>query len=474
MKLEKAKNMDTALPPLLVILILFGNVIGTDTLRVFGVVPNLYRVGIPVLTLCYLCRRLSGKRRNTLEKLNKNLVFFAAMMAFWILYGTVGVFLSSYSVLKEGLQELMSLLLGLMSIYCIYECCHDEDTIHSFLKWIRISCMLLVIWSLFESFTGIHLPYSSLYGTTDTADLGVWAGLYQPKAYYASAIFYNINDFASMLAIFTPVFFLDTEDKRGVRIVNGVFMVAIIYLLAVDDATIAFFSVLMGLVCYLLLRKGQRVRTAVVFAGSVGMNFWGNRVVMKGLGWVKGLLWKLPGTATPPTVEPEQGVGAPSSLIAALNNQFTNANAGYGSLWHRYNITVHSLQTTLETYGLGLGPGSFSNYFRQNPAETSLTDPHGWWVEILSQYGVWVFLAYTVSIVRLYILMIRLYLRTHLRVIAVVLSMCTAFVLACIGPSSFLGYAYQWILPALCIAILHVHSKDLEKGAEKGRKAQHE
>ena len=87
----------------------------------------------------------------------------------------------------------------------------------------------------------------------------------------------------------------------------------------------------------------------------------------------------------------------------------------------------------------------------------------------MSQYGIFVFAAYSFAMLYLFIMTIKLYIKKHIRAIAIILAMCTTFVISCLAPSSFIGYSYQWILPALCISALKIYSaeKDYQKKAAK-------
>lgn len=60
----------------------------------------------------------------------------------------------------------------------------------------------------------------------------------------------------------------------------------------------------------------------------------------------------------------------------------------------------------------------------------------------------------------MYIKMILAFLKNRDEVFVTVISMCTAFVFACVSPSVFMGYSFAWCLPGLCIALLHMDEKE--------------
>ena len=112
-----------------------------------------------------------------------------------------------------------------------------------------------------------------------------------------------------------------------------------------------------------------------------------------------------------------------------------------------------------DTFGLGYGPGNFEAYLNGLKESTDLlSNPHSLWVEILVQYGVFIFVAYLMFLLYIYIKLIKIYLQNKSETVLAVILMDTAFVFAVFSPSSFLEYPYQWIIIGISILIIVEHT----------------
>ena len=126
-----------------------------------GLVLTLERLGIPLLAFIFISKRWKRKEWKFLF-FSKSFYIYCGMMLFWILYGAALLFLSPYAPMHEGLKELLDLFIGLLSVYCIVECCYNLKLIHYFFKILRIFVIIFVIFALIEMISGIHFPSSDL------------------------------------------------------------------------------------------------------------------------------------------------------------------------------------------------------------------------------------------------------------------------------------------------------------------------
>ena len=207
---------------LLTFIILFGGVIKPDNIRIFGMVPTLYRIGIPVFTLILFIMRIYKHKNHESDKFSKHFILFASVMVFWIAWGFVAMFISPYSEFNEAVKELMSLSLGLCSVYCIYELLGNRKDIDFFMTCLKFECFFFILTALFEMMTNIHFPTSRLYkeidyqanGFSDFVCFGV------PQLFLSTSIFYNINDFSTLIGVLLPLFFLSPNNGTFKKIVN--------------------------------------------------------------------------------------------------------------------------------------------------------------------------------------------------------------------------------------------------------------
>ena len=116
-----------------------------------------------------------------------------------------------------------------------------------------------------------------------------------------------------------------------------------------------------------------------------------------------------------------------------------------------------SLQAAFDTFFIGTGSASFSNYFISHTSVSGLVNPHNLYLEVLVEYGLIIMISFAVGIFKLIIVIRKKLLRnydksTRWRLISGC-EMLVIYSIACLAPSSFLGYAWQWILITIGILL---------------------
>ena len=145
------------------------------------------------------------------------------------------------------------------------------------------------------------------------------------------------------------------------------------------------------------------------------------------------------------------------SLIADLHNHLKNYQTHQGSSFNRIMLYIDTWTAVIDTKFLGIGPNYFVKYFTIHPSVSGLVNPHNFWLEILSQYGIVVFILYIFLLVTLYTKMIKIF-KYKGNMEAVVFSiMFVDYIIVSLESSSFINYTYQWILIALSIAFIHIN-----------------
>ena len=395
------------------------------------------------------------------------------MMSFWILYGIISLFFSPYSVAKEALKDILSLLLGICSVYCIYSKISSDQEIRQLIKYVKIICVGLIVFAFFESALALHLPTSKLYpasGYSEDAAL-LLKNSFSSTLDTSTTLFFGINDFSAFISSFLPLFFYSNKRTKKSNILHFIILILGILLLTSNDANISLIAVFLSLVLFSILQfKALRVNIMITLSLFL-THFWLYKVVKKLLLLLKNKIYQLvfcPLTSkVNPTLAEVYVTGAEISNVnisKVISTQFQNAvTNSRGSLYNRFMLYLDSLEISLKTYGLGLGPAAFESYFKNNPHRSNLINPHNWWLEVLSQYGIFVFLFYLGTLLYLFINMLKRFFKTFDSDIAIMCAVCVSFVISCIAPSSFLGSGYQWMIPAFVIVML---SKDLKKNKQ--------
>lgn len=459
-KIKENMNVEAILAFSLAFIIVLGNFITLGSFRVFGITMTLYRVMIPVITLGLLFVALKKYKMEYFKQESKILFVFLGVMFFWIGYGAVLLFVSPYAELRAGLKELLALFLGMCSVYCIKEICDTRKSIDYFLKALRVICIFLMFFAVFEHLTNIHLETSRIYIPIGYEKTGIsaFAWFKLSRIYLSSTFFYNVNDFCALLGVLLPLFFYDPQKKYKENLINAVWFFLGIFILSVNDATIVFTGVIIALVGYILLLRTHILQMVGILGATAFTNLYGTNLMVKAIKNLKKMFILRSNSASDKYLSELDGISAgveqATTVEEALLSQIVRAQAGRGSLYTRIAMNLDSWDLFVETKGLGVGPAGFMLYFQKNGGRTYLVNPHNWWLEVLSQYGIFVFIAYVGFILYEFITLIRIYLNNKKSQYAIVIAMCLSFVVASIAPSSFLGYSYQWILPGICMCLI--------------------
>lgn len=439
----------------LALLIVFGGCIPLAFLEKILLFPvTLLRIGLDVYVIAYLLRRFL--RRRTVPAFTRLFLLFMAVLAIWLVYGCVSAFVSPYTETYTSVAHMMNLFQAICVVYCIYECCRSLRRVKLFLRVLGICCGALILLALAESFTGVHMSGSQLSnpGTYFNGVRELPAGLYLPTLFVSTAMEYNCNDLAAILTILLPALFITGEESLGGKILRLVLILLGLYVMIINDSNVTIVGLFASVIVYAIVyRRGWKWNLGML-AGSGALSLGLAAVITNLLLNVKKRLW-----------QPLHGV---------LTNDFFNTGAllqdttltdpgavqvGEGSLSIRIDICRDMWDMARGTHFLGGGPLCMG-WFDTHPARTPYVNPHCWYLEVLAEYGVVVFLSYFGSTIYMYVQMIRAYLQNHETVFAQVIAMCTAFVFACIAPSSFLRFTCAWTLPALCIVLLRLNAAD--------------
>lgn len=333
------------------------------------------------------------------------------LLLVWIGWGTASIFFSPYSDRHAGLKEILSLLYAFMVLFCLQQYA-DERSFGAVVLAIRSSVILLCFVSLIEILTGIHLSVSRLSGVPDVG----MVSFVKTNTRLATGIFYNENDLCSFLAIFTPtIFYNRQQQKKSLRWIPWIVFAFVLFVLLKDDANIAIGCVVLGAVYY--WGKNNKVTTTVFI-----LPLFLTPVVLIG------------------------GYVIIRHVMDVLKTQVGNMQLGFGSLKMRVDIYRTAVQAVVNTFGLGVGAGGFSRYVQMTNPQSLLVNPHNWWLEILSQYGVLVFILYCTCFGKMLFDITHKNKEMFSAGRTLVTACFISFFFACIISSSFLGYGYQWLL----------------------------
>lgn len=430
-------------------------------ISILGTTITSYRIAIPIMMIFCFRKTILEKKEALLDTFKETifLKLFISIFLIWIIYGIIQMICIENIQYKEGLKEILSLTLAAMSLCIIILLSFFDVKADVFIKMMKMIYIVLLIVALFEIISGYHLPTSSIYEAAEKAgepsELG---GL----NFLSTTVFYNPNDYAAFISIFLPLFF-DHYNVKSFIINIAIIFISVAILIRVD-AWISLFAVIISAVAYIALgvstkgkkKRGYWIQRIFTIISIVGAYKVGGHI-LNALRWVYlkvGYALGLVSEAAEGSINPSN-VGV-SKVIAAQLGEDAGASSGNVRL-DTYFTSIKEMFT--DTFGLGYGPGNFEAYLNGLKESTDLlSNPHSLWVEILVQYGVFIFAAYLMFLLYIYIKLIKIYLQNKSETVLAVILMDTAFVFAVFSPSSFLAYSYQWIIIGISILIIVEHT----------------
>jgi hypothetical protein len=351
-----------------------------------------------------------------------------AMMVFWIIYGLV--FLLFVQDRSRGITDIFFLGVGFSLIISYLMLCDSEKKFKQIFICIEVLLALLLVLSFASIFFAYQAPASRFFDP-DILHLlheGSWQQIFLP-----TGLVVNQNNHALIITVLSSVPLArlvnsGTSAKR--KVVCGVMLVLVALVTAFINTVIIMFSfVFMIAAGVLLTRKYKYIILAAVFAicfavlpthirtahhNTIAMltlsseNF--DSVPIARARDLSGIsphireevLAHVAGQLAPPGFIGDgvvasdypgyangDGVVAleyhPPHSAATLEQKMTGTATS-----DRVDLLLLGLDMFLASRFLGVGPGAFSD----NAGESLLRDPHSWPMEVLSQYGILISLAF--------------------------------------------------------------------------------
>ncbi|MEG0663424.1 MAG: hypothetical protein RR472_09100, partial [Anaerovoracaceae bacterium] len=326
--------------------------------------------------------------------------------------------------MMPGLKELIGIFFGLLCIFCIDESCNIKGGFSIMVTTLRIVIVGITILCLVELVFGWHLYTSRFSNPTVIEEFIKALGKDYDGgaiAYDATGIFYNVNDLCAFLALFFPLFF----PHRGNSILrNSAYileMILLILIISKDDAWISLLAMGISGVGYLLIRrKNWKIWLISAIAFALIKEF----VVKLFYGLVYIVYWLIPGVEVPFAVATMFGRSvSEDGLTAVVSAQLASAKMEKGSAFTRMeNYKEGFTDLFTQSGGMGLGPESYNRYMEMKHGYDLAMDPHCFWLEIMFQYGIVVFIAFVALLAYLFFRLVKNYRTTHRREYAVIIA----------------------------------------------------
>jgi teichuronic acid biosynthesis protein TuaE len=381
------------------------------------------------LALALVCRRSSlAVTRPLLPR-----YWPETFLAFWLLWGVFSL-LWAIDPLR-GARDLFNLFIGLSLVGLAPLFLNSQKRLNR-AAWIWLATLgVFLAMGAYEHVTTMHLPVSRFSH-----------GLQPHLAYRPTGVFVNENNYAVFISLSIPFLLAAFRhfNKTWTRIVLGLGLFAALYLLFVTGSRINFLVLMASVLVFsfFLTSRGKRLKVfALLMVLIVGT-------------------WFLFGV-TQPSIRGY--VARQLGKIIVPGNYFE----GGQSIALRVKMARNSLHFLLRTFGFGVGAGNFEAWIvRGAPFDTlDIENPHNWWLELASEYGLLIFLGYLAFFAFLLWSTWRSWKETRGRDkwLPEALSLCLAiFPLVAISPNSFLDYLPHWLILSLAFAWQRYSTKGSE------------
>jgi teichuronic acid biosynthesis protein TuaE len=408
-------------------LAVLGSVAAWPSFRTLSAFRILY-LGLCAGALLWLLRE-----RKPLPKVS--VLGFLILLAFWVAWTVLSLLWAVDKV--AGVRYTVFLIMMTSLTAAAPLALNSTRTMRGALLLLLAVLGIALCFGLLEITTDFRLPTSSLVGLPERYQ---WA---------STSFFHNQNDFATYIALWLPLllavpFFTPKPAPIACALVGS--MVSAICLLYTGSRTNLLALALMTptLLVVLALRKGTSskrwqwvlglsllcVLAVTLYLGANG------KLAVFSLPWVGVQHWRFD------TLEAE-------------------IEAGEGSGGNRIKLIEGGLAAIRDSRLLGLGAGNAESYLRQRPGLELVHNLHNWWLEVLANGGILVFVGYVVFYAALLWNLLRVALENNDRVIAFaaagLLAALVGYIVGSLSPSSAIHFTPMWVHFGLALAVINLH-----------------
>ena len=349
-------------------------------------------------------------------------------MAFWAAYGSL-LYLIKARDDSAAFVEMCYLYFNFLTVACLFMLLKTKRELNVFTGVLRAAVTLLVLLGLFEIMSGSHLWMSRL-------NPELFPEIRNP--FLATGLWNNENDFCFVLAASGLLFpFWKKGLTRAVRVYYGAIQFILLFILVVNSSLITLLLYTFALIGGMILsRAGWLVTVPTLFVAAAMQTSVG--------GWLRNALITLYNNLLMGFNMRENPAGD-FSIARSIQNQITAFSGGTGSMLYRLVLTSQGISMGISSFLLGVGPAQFANYVGL-AATGGYSNPHNWWIEIFSQYGILVFLGYAALALYLFLGAAKKAFSHRSEEHVRLLGMIFLFFSCCVVPSTLIGMPFQWLI----------------------------
>lgn len=353
-------------------------------------------------------------------------------LVIWLVYGILSIVWAASKI--DTVKHIIFLFLDISLIFFIVKLTTDvNELMKLFYIWIGIYIVLIPI-GFWEVITGDHLKTSGL----NLVDEG-----YEHYKFSPTTLFANQNDYATLIALTIPMFYTSIRYLQNgfSRFFYLICLVLSIVMLMFTSSRANYIGVVIGFAFwffFILKTKGR-------------MN-----VIIASLSIVALLLINI----SDEEIKFLANVWDDFNVLMNLQDEDAGVDI-------RSNLIKNGLWFALNSGGFGIGAGNIEYYMANFPKYDvgDTTNVHNWWIELLTNYGVVIFIGYLIFYVSIiWRLWKYIYKVTDYRDKIIVESLLCGFIsfsISSISSSSLMSFNPQWIFFGLALAFINYKSIEL-------------
>lgn len=348
--------------------------------------------------------------------------WYLLFLGFWLVYA---IFSLAWAIsFADAIKNILFLFSGISLVFFICYYFRKKEELKSLYYLFFGFFILLLVIGIVEYLTGCHLPISRYYDSV--------------KVFIPTSVFCNENDFATFLALYIPfgICMFYYGRKKILKLIGIVSILCACYLIVIIGSRSSMLAVFLEFVIlfFLLTNLKQKLYLIVVIVSS----FFILNIVDQAL-----------------------MINVFSMMIEQVKSLAMQYELKIGSVDVRWNLIRNGVLFLISTMGFGVGAGNIeywmSNFGQYNTA--GIINMHNWWMEIMTAYGILVFIGYVLFFFGILYNLAKVRLRffsRHDRMLCdtLILSL-SGFIIACVGPSSFINLNMQWFLFGIALAYLN-------------------
>ncbi len=399
---------------ILVFFLVVSVFLGTDILALPLPVLQLsmYRITVLVTTFVFVAKIMVRDPKVNFS-LSDRINSYQVVYLTWLLYAIVSVLWAEST--SRWIFGVFFVGLGVMSIFYITFFIREE-------RDLKILFYIFFFMSAFQQWLGWYELFINRFVLGNSS-------------YVPTSTFGNINDYATL-------------------ILAGMFFGLIVYFftskLAIKLYTI--FHLFSGLA--LLLISGSRGNLLALFVGIFTLlvvNILNSRHTRK-IAEILLILFTIMFLAFI-LIPPVQTIG-----YNILDSIITNFFRKGGSNRYRINLLLNGFAFLVQTFGLGVGAGNIEYWLQNKPVfpDIDAVNMHNWFMEILTAYGVFIFIIYVVMYIYITRQLYKNYRYSNNQFIRstsmVLFTYVIAFLISSISSASNIFIEWQWVMWGIIIA----------------------